>query len=111
MEAQAFDIERREAEDEEDEEDGEEEANAAMQGMKVEDDAEDAQGEREEDEDEDEEPYKCDLCSKVFKSNAQLAQHITSKAHRKAEKDAAKGSKGKKPGFVKRGKSNVPDEY
>ena len=61
---------------------------------------------------EEEEAYKCILCVKAFKSYAQLAQHMTSKAHRKAEKDAAKGEKGKKkgaPAFVKRGKQSNND--
>jgi DnaJ family protein A protein 5 len=61
--------------------------------------------EEEEEEEEDDEPYKCELCAKSFQSNAQLAQHLTSKSHRKAEKDAQKGSKKKSggAGFVKRG--------
>lgn len=101
-------------EQEENEDEGEGEPLAAMKGVTIEDGQggeDDEQekggegGEEENEEEEDDEPYKCVLCSKAFKSDAQLAQHLTSKAHRKAEKDAAKGSKGKKPAFVKRGKS------
>ena len=96
-----------------------------LQGLKVSPAGEDEEGPGDdgevektaEDDDEnkdegEEEAYKCILCVKAFKSYAQLAQHMTSKAHRKAEKDAAKGERGKKkgaPAFVKRGKQSNND--
>ena len=68
-----------------------------------------------EEEEEEEEEFSCELCKKSFDSYAQLAQHLTSKAHRRAEKDkekeeksrgGGKGPRKEKKSFVKRGKSD-----
>ncbi len=78
-----------------------------------------SEGEDEEEEEEEEEEFKCELCKKDFQSYAQLSQHLTSKAHRRAEKDKEKedakgGGKGRKKGgekkvFVKRGAKSATE--
>ena len=49
-----------------------------------------AEQEEEEEEEEEQQEFKCELCKKDFQSYAQLSQHLTSKAHRRAEKDKEK---------------------
>lgn len=69
-----------------------EKSTTAIQGEEVEAAAEDA-----EDEDDCDLLYKCDACSKSFKTEAQLSQHLQSKVHRKKVQELQKQqSKGKK---------------
>jgi uncharacterized C2H2 Zn-finger protein len=48
-----------------------------------------------EDEDEDPEPHKCEVCCKAFREEKQLAQHLNSKPHKQALKDAKSSAKKK----------------